>query len=963
MLSKFTRAVPFYLHIAAMFAALFIVLGLIASTLIYNAVLSANIAHQTEQFDRVSARFTERLRHDLSAAKSTLSMLPIIPGLDLSQYWQGQQLTPMLVHLLEMSTSYSSIYMGNANGDFYQVSRVVRRPDRPIPIPDSAVWVVKETHTIDGLGVLTYLDAQLSPLMLRRLTEVDYDPRLRPWYQKAMEQKTLTRTKVYRFSTGGNYGVSLTMPLLDQRLVIGLDVSGGNVARFFAEQRLPKLVQVIIYDQSKQLLFASKDIANINYQQPLAAIKAYPQPVIRAFSQYLDGVHHIRPDIILDDTGREWQFHISRLLESPDIYLAMLVPYTLVENAAKSSLSSMVLLFVVSLLVILPMIWLVSRRITQPLEQLTRDANQIKAFKFDAPATDTGSISELNELSSAIEGIKGTLINFINVAQALSQAQDFETCQKSLVLESANAVGATGAALMLKQQEEYHLSQCCWRDQLINPDDFPVNFTLFPWFSKLLQGDRVRVNLSETEWHSFFAHLEAWPGEHDLLIEPLIDSQQQAVGMLLMVLPRMNKDLRIRRQQLIAALSSSAASAIVTQQLLQQQKLLLNSFIELLATAIDAKSPYTGSHCQRVPVLSKMLTHAAAKSTAEPFSAFHPNTQDWEAIHIAAWLHDCGKITTPEFVINKSTKLETIYNRIHEIRTRVEVIKRDRKIAALSALLTDTQLAQAQTVYQPQWQGLDDDFAFIAIINQAQHALTAAEAHRLEQLAEIPWQRTLDDQLGLSELEKSRNGSQTMLPSWETLLMDRVEHQIARPKSQSLAADNPWHFTLAIPTLLYHRGERYNLMITQGTLTAEERFKINEHIIQTIKMLEWLPFPQHLQQVPEIAGGHHERVDGLGYPRGLSKEQLSVPARILAIADIFEALTAADRPYKPGKTLSQTLALMQTMASSGHIDPDLYNLFLSSGVCHKFAQKYLSEQQKDIDDVSAYMVENDAPMA
>jgi HD-GYP domain-containing protein (c-di-GMP phosphodiesterase class II) len=180
----------------------------------------------------------------------------------------------------------------------------------------------------------------------------------------------------------------------------------------------------------------------------------------------------------------------------------------------------------------------------------------------------------------------------------------------------------------------------------------------------------------------------------------------------------------------------------------------------------------------------------------------------------------------------------------------------------------------------------------------------------------------------------------------EPLLSDRPEHLIPRPVSEQLSSDNPWGFRVQVPEYLYNRGELYNLSVTHGTLTDEERYKINQHIIQTIIMLSKLPFPQHLKNVPEIAGGHHEKMDGSGYPKHLVRDELSIPARMIAIADIFEALTASDRPYKPGKTTSEALRIMQRMVQNNHIDRELFVLFVQSGIWRVYAEHFLLPEQR-----------------
>jgi HD-GYP domain-containing protein (c-di-GMP phosphodiesterase class II) len=160
---------------------------------------------------------------------------------------------------------------------------------------------------------------------------------------------------------------------------------------------------------------------------------------------------------------------------------------------------------------------------------------------------------------------------------------------------------------------------------------------------------------------------------------------------------------------------------------------------------------------------------------------------------------------------------------------------------------------------------------------------------------------------------------------------------------------------MEVPDLLYNQGELTNLSVSRGTLTDEERYKINDHIMQTIIMLEGLPFPRKLSRVAEIAGGHHETLDGRGYPRRLTAEQLSIPARIMAIADIFEALTAADRSYKRAKTLSESIAIFAGFRDRQHIDPDLFELFLRSGVYRLYAEAFLKPEQIDEVDIERYL--------
>lgn len=453
------------------------------------------------------------------------------------------------------------------------------------------------------------------------------------------------------------------------------------------------------------------------------------------------------------------------------------------------------------------------------------------------------------------------------------------------------------------------------------------------------------------------------------LCVPLKNSQDEVIGVLQLlnaIDPETNEVIAFGSdiQPLIEALSSQAAVALDNQQLLESQKKLLDSFIELIASAIDAKSPYTGGHCQRVPELTKMLANAACDQKDGPFADFDLTEEEWYELHIAAWLHDCGKVTTPEYVVDKATKLETIYNRIHEIRNRFEIIKRDRVIEHMKNVMAGGDEEALRAELEEELAKLDDDFAFIAESNVGGEFMAPERIDRVKEIAKIKWTRTLSDRLGLSyeELRRIEREPEPALPVQEDLLSDKYDHVVYREGLEATAEnENPWGFKLEVPEHMYNMGEVYNLCIARGTLTEEERFKINDHIVQTIIMLEALPFPKHLARVPEMAGGHHEKMDGSGYPKKLNKSDMSVPARIMAIADIFEALTAADRPYKAPKKLSDSVKIMSFMKKDAHIDDELFELFLTSGAYKEYAERFLLPEQLDDVDIGQYVTQPEAP--
>lgn len=387
---------------------------------------------------------------------------------------------------------------------------------------------------------------------------------------------------------------------------------------------------------------------------------------------------------------------------------------------------------------------------------------------------------------------------------------------------------------------------------------------------------------------------------------------------------------------------------------MQQQKEMLNAFITLIASAIDTKSPYTGGHCQRVPELTRLLAEATSQDN-QYFPNFSLSSKQWEELMLAAWMHDCGKVTTPEYVVDKATKLETIYDRIHEIRMRFELLKCQAEADYWQGIAQGGDPIALETQRVNEQQSLDDDFAFVAQCNIGSECMNDEAIIRLKQIAQRQWKRTLDDQLGISWLEAKRHTDTPSLPVMENLLADKAVHQIQWEKGQAPQDVWPEKFVLQPGALRYNRGELYNLCIRRGTLNDEERFMINDHIVQTILMLKRLPYPEHLKHVPDIAGGHHERMDGKGYPRGLNEQQLSIPARIMAIADVFEALTSSDRPYKKAKTLAESIDIMTNMATSGHIDPKLYLIFLEQKIYQRYASQFLDTTQQSQVDIDQHI--------
>ncbi len=389
---------------------------------------------------------------------------------------------------------------------------------------------------------------------------------------------------------------------------------------------------------------------------------------------------------------------------------------------------------------------------------------------------------------------------------------------------------------------------------------------------------------------------------------PMKNHESEIIGVLQLINAIDNETKQIipfsvANQSLAESLASQAAVAMTNQNLIEGLKALFEAFIELMAEAIDQKSPYTGGHCRRVPELTMMLGQAAIDAKTGPLKDFTLSEKEVYELKIAGWLHDCGKVATPDHVMDKATKLSAMFDRIQLIDQRFELLKAQAESAMLKRQLALFKLGHTEDLAAPESAHL----AFIRQCNEDREFL-----------------------------RKANYGVEFMTPQDQ----QRVRDIAAMPILDADGAQMPF----------LTDNEVLNLNIERGTLNAEERMIINNHINVTISMLESLPYPKSLRRVPEYACGHHERMDGRGYPRGLTREQMSVPARVMGIADIFEALTSNDRPYKKAKTLTESLHILGKLKLDHHIDPDLFDLFIREKIYLKYALCFLEAEQIDVVD-------------
>jgi len=537
-----------------------------------------------------------------------------------------------------------------------------------------------------------------------------------------------------------------------------------------------------------------------------------------------------------------------------------------------------------------------------------------------------------SNLRAYIDSLQNQISNMSAIGLGLSKEKDMDKLLEMILLEAKRIANADGGTLYMMTDDQrlkftimitdslnIHMGGTSGKEIPFYPvklymDDGQPNKTMIA-ANAGLTGDTINIPDAYTTKGFDFSGTKAFDEKtgyrsKSFLTVPLKNHEAEIIGVLQLLNAQDVKTKKVISfsdsvQISVEALSSQAAVAITNKNLIKDLEILFESFIKLIASAIDAKSPYTGGHCARVPEITLMLAESVNEINDGPFAGVQFTDKEMYELKIAAWLHDCGKVTTPEAVVDKGTKLETIYDRIHTVATRFEVLRRDEEIKYLKKQLKIQKndslienekkeaLKKARSLYLKRIKQQEDDKSFIEEANVGGEFMSQERKDRVNKIASYRWKD---------------NGS---------------------------------------PKPFFSEDEVYNLCISRGTLTPEERKIINDHIVVTIDMLEQLPYPKHLRNVPEFAGGHHEKLDGTGYPKGLNHSEMSVQAKIMAIADIFEALTARDRPYKKGKTLSQAMRILGFMKNDAHIDTELFEVFVQEKIYLKYAEAFLNPEQID----------------
>jgi len=855
--------------------------------------------------------------------------------------------------------------VGYDNGDYLVLRRVTEGEDVNYnPPPGSAFKLVHYEHAGGGATMTIFYDADMNELQTNVDTgNFNYDPRPGVWYQNALDGKDPVETGPILTPVSGQPAIVFSQRAADARAVVGVDITLTHLSEFLRLIRPTPGVNIGLFRAD------GVPIAGVlgedepeGWGDAPRAREEMPAALEMGFRRYEAGERGL--DIDFDVPGEEWALFLREMDLGVRIENAVVLAIPKSELLDESAYFPRRVAFAALGLLIAaaPILYLSARIVFNPLRKLVRQSRKALENPLAAGEEVVSNVTEIQELANGFQSMQTHIRKMFSITETINAETDFSNLIRRILEETMQIAEANGGLLVLLEDEEGLNSSgvACWdggprEKRFVHIDLDQIKGLTLPLSHKYALSHDFIDRSDPRAAVRFLAPGFDDPGTAaiDLLSVPLFDRMGEPLGtfMLARRIYSGGESFRTRQRDLVEGLAKTAAIALDNHRLFEKQRELLDAIIRVTTGAIDAKSPHTGNHCARVPVIFQMLLQAACDEKEGPFADFDLDGHGWEEARLAAWLHDWGKVITPDFVIDKGTKLETMNDRIHEIRTRFEVLKRDAEIACLEAIIAGGNADAERAKLESAQEALDRDFEFVARYNIGRETVDEDALEHLRQIGSRTWTRTIDKSLGVSRIERARmeRSCAPVTPAQERLLADNPEHLIERAPGDAMPPDNPWGIKIETPRYLYNRGELYNLSVRRGTITDEERYIINDHITQTIIMLDKMPLPGHLRNVPEIAGGHHETMDGKGYPRKLARGEMSWSARMLAVADIFEALTASDRPYKKGNTLSEAVKIMEKFREEKRIDEDVFELFLRAGVHRDYGARHLKPEQNDLD--------------
>ncbi len=753
----------------ALLIALAITTGMITLTSIlvfqgYRGMESAKLAATAQSVDELVMSVNDRIKTLTDPPITSLLLLKDSMLLHADTLEERVRRLPVLADILRINNIVDAVYVGYPSGDFFLLRRLESQAKSLFSAPQSSRFMLQTTSRNDKaeqVAELRFYDDRLRLLETRQNPDNTYDPRSRDWYTSASLTDDITLTTPYVFFTTREIGITLAQRGNNTPAIVGLDVTVSALNSQLESLKFTPSTEIAIINSDNEVL-AYPGSEHITYP-------AENRPALATLDTLgdtpLQNVESMKADAharYFEAANQEW-YGTSASLTSAyanDLKVLIAIPADELLSDVWTVMRQQIAIGGAVVLLLIAVGWQIGKRLGASLQELTGQVRALSWFRFDTPIGVESNIREAQKLGSALNNMTSTVRSFKAISLTLNRGQDLDALLRDILHELISIIGQQHGAVYLYsfKSRAMELAVSEGHDHLPRLDNVV----------KADSDDDIIQRFRKT-------------GSDHAVYTVLRNRSNQLVGALMIDLDerqfaRLDKNLI----QFVSEIGGSAAVAIETRQLIESQKAMLNGVIELIAGAIDAKSPYTSGHCERVPRLAQMIVAQAEQSDQPPFADFSMTEDEHYEFNLAAWLHDCGKITSPEYVVDKATKLETIYNRIHEIRTRFEVLHRDLEIACLQQQLEGANPEAAVAARDHAQQQLQDDFAFLAQANLGGEFMSDEAIERINSIGDRTWQRYFSKRLGLSQDEQSRleGFPEPTLPANESLLSDKPEHII-----------------------------------------------------------------------------------------------------------------------------------------------------------------------------------------
>ncbi|WP_051085296.1 hypothetical protein [Hahella ganghwensis] len=765
-------------HLSTAFVLTLLVFGVVLGWFHYQKLTDLLVASSEQLSDRIADEVISDFNTSHNATANMVELLALSPLMETSSLNERFNHLPSLALALDTHRDVIALQVGFESGEYFIVRKLHSESMWPrFEAPPEAVYVVDSIETLGEERFLErfFFDAQLLQLDYLSLGSTEYDPRLRPWFKLALEDKVVSTSAPYYFYFIDQVGVTLVRASEFNQHVLGADITLSALNDSLKANPVSPSSEMFIVTEDGNVVASRAEYGATSSKDPdkLLPMSEIEEQVVQDYLDWKqnqvnsDAVERLGSmqsgmSQVFESNGESW-LAVLRPVSLPGMNadLLILTPENELLQEAFAIRNQSVMITSLIVLLSIPLALVIAHFIAEPLRLLAAETQRINRFDYRSGIKLKTMIREIDDLAIGMDMMKQTIARFTDLIRSVSAEKDFNPLLARVTSETMHASQADGALIYLMSDDDTALEPRSLQNKGGEQDISPLPHLMLSQakhpFITGLNSDRIRVIKTSDDMHwddttcQYLRQLMEVK-EADIVLVPLRNRQEEKIGLLCLLFDSRFEEGRIitedARIAFVNALSGFSAITIESRYLLKAQKELLESFMKLMAGAIDEKSPYTGGHCQRVPELTKMLARAACSATAGPFSRFNLTPEQWEELHIAAWMHDCGKVTTPEYVVDKATKLETIYDRIHEIRMRFEVIKQMEAVQAWKEIASGQDRDATLLRLKEEWRVIDEDWQFVARCNKGTEGLSEGDSQRLRRVAERTWIRTLDDPWG-----------------------------------------------------------------------------------------------------------------------------------------------------------------------------------------------------------------------